>query len=599
MKGKSSAGKVLLGNEAMAWGIIEGGATVVASYPGTPASEIMGTVNLIKAEHGLNIHTEWSVNEKAAYEVALTNSYLGRRSAVMMKQVGVNVALDSLMRSAYTGVKGGFILIAADDPGPYSSQTEQDSRYLATFAKIPVFDPSCPQEAKEMVKKAFELSEEYEIPVMVRPTSWVCHARQGVNLGRIQEGNKAPTFEKDPKRWAATPRFTYLLHKELNEKVRKIAAANNPQPISTPGGAELAVIASGVPYAYASDVMKTMSQEEKIALYKVDLPYPLGSKIDEVIRLYPQTLILEEPHSVIELQIRCRERVRGRFDGTIPSEGELTPDIVAKAIGTILGQEVRMREDLPEGGKKPSLCPGCPHRAAFWALKKALPNGIYTSDIGCYTLGLNLKAVDTCLCMGASVNQAAGLYHSFKQAGTEAPPIVATIGDSTFFHAGVPALINSVHQGACFVLLILDNGTVAMTGGQPTPAWEGAGKPMQIEKLAEGCGVDFIRTVDPYDIPLLIHMLKEADQYARGEENGVAVIITRHPCLIYGERDEKRWDGEIIIGEECDLCGVCTSGFECPALQSGPHEEPLIAEALCVACGVCLYVCPNGAIRRG
>ena len=178
------------------------------------------------------------------------------------------------------------------------------------------------------------------------------------------------------------------------------------------------------------------------------------------------------------------------------------------------------------------------------------------------------------------------------------PPIIATIGDSTFFHAGVPALMNSVHQGACFVLLILDNGIVAMTGGQPTPAWNGPGKRMEIEKLTEGCGVDFIRVVDPYDVPLLIQLLKEADHYAREEERGVAVIITRHPCLIYGGRDEKREEGEIIIGEECDSCGVCTKRFECPALQEGPQGTPVIVRTLCVNCGVCLYVCPHGAIER-
>jgi indolepyruvate ferredoxin oxidoreductase alpha subunit len=598
MKGKRSAGKVLMGNEAMAWGIVEGGATVVASYPGTPSSEIMGAVNGIKDANGLKIHTEWSVNEKVAFEVALTNSYLGRRSAVMMKQVGLNVALDPLMSSAYTGVKGGFVLIAADDPGPYSSQTEQDSRYLASFAKIPVFDPSSPQEATEMVKRAFGLSEEYEIPVMVRPTTWVCHARQGVKLGRIGGGNGVPEFTKDPQRWAATPRFRYLLHKELNRKIREIAATNHPQPIYTPRGAELAVIASGVPYAYAHDVMKAMDQEGRIALYKVDLPYPLGSKIDELVGIYPLTLIWEEPYPVMEFQIRCREKVRGRLDLTIPSEGELTPDVVAKAIGTTLGQDVKEIGELPAGGKRPSLCPGCPHRAAFWALRKALPQGIYPSDIGCYTLGLNLKAVDTCLCMGASISQAAGLYQSLRQAGREIPPIVATIGDSTFFHAGIPALINAVHQRACFVLLILDNGIVAMTGGQPTPAWDGPGKRMEIEDVARGCGVDFIRVVDPYDVPLLIQLLKEADQYARGREKGVAVIIARHPCLIYGARDEKREEGEIIIGEECDSCGVCTKRFECPALQQGPEGKPLIAQALCTNCGVCLHVCPQGVIER-
>ena len=476
MKRRRLTGKVLLGNEAMARGIVEGGATVVASYPGTPSSEIMGAVNGIKSEHALTIHTEWSINEKVAFEVALTNSYLGRRSAVMMKQVGLNVALDPLMSSAYTGVKGGFVLIAADDPGPYSSQTEQDSRSLASFAKIPVFDPSSPQEAKEMVRRAFDLSEKYEIPVMVRPTTWVCHARQGVKLGKIGGENGVPTFIKDPQRWAATPRFRYLLHKELNRKVGQIANKNNPKPVFIPRGAKLAVIASGVPYAYAYDVIKAMDQKGRIALYKVDLPYPLGSKIDELVGIYPLTLILEEPYPVIEVQIRCREKVRGRLDFSIPAEGELTPDIVAKAIATILGDEVREIEELPSGGKRPSLCPGCPHRAAFWALRKTLPQGIYPSDIGCYTLGLNLKAVDTCLCMGASISQAAGLYQSFKQSGQEIPPIVPTIGDSTFFHAGIPALINAVHQGACFVLLILDNGIVAMTGGQPTPAWEGPGE---------------------------------------------------------------------------------------------------------------------------
>lgn len=598
MKQRGLSGKVLMGNEAMAWGIIEGGATVAASYPGTPASEIMETVFRLKREHNLNIYAEWSVNEKVAFEVALTNSYLGRRAAVMMKQMGLNVALDSLMSSAYTGVKGGFVLIAADDPGPYSSQTEQDSRYLATFAKIPVFDPSSPQEAKEMVKRAFELSEEYEIPVMVRPTSWVCHSRQGVGLNKIRERDEIPSFKKEPQRWAATPRFRYRLHRELNKKIREISSRNHPDPVSNPGEAELVVVASGVPYAYAYDVIKATGLEERVALYKVDLPYPLGPELDELVQIHPQTLILEETYPVIELQIGCREKARGRIDLTIPSEGELTPDIVAHLFATLLGEGVSEIRTPPEEGRKPSLCPGCPHRAAFWALRKALPQGIYPSDIGCYTLGLNLRAVDTCLCMGASVNQAAGLYHSFKQGGKSIPPIVATIGDSTFFHAGIPGLINAVHQGACFVLLILDNGTVAMTGGQPTPAEDGPGKRIEIEEVVKGCGVDFIRTVDPYDIPLLIQLLKEADCYARGEEKGVAVIIARHPCVIYGARDEDRREGEIVVGEECDLCGLCTETFECPALCKSPQGGPTIIKTLCTNCGFCVFVCPQEAIKR-
>ena len=597
MQERRSSGKVLMGNEAMAWGIIEGGATMATSYPGTPASEILETVERIKEAYHVAIHTEWSINEKVAFEVALTNSYLGRRSAVMMKQMGLNVALDPLMSAAYTGVKGGFVLIAADDPGPYSSQTEQDSRYLATFAKIPVFDPASPREAKEMVKRAFELSEKYTVPVMVRPTSWVCHSRQGVTMHKKEERTESPSFERNPARWAATPRFRYLLHKELNKKIREIASQNNPIPISSPKEATLAVIASGVPYAYASDVIKAAGLGERVALYKVDIPYPLGRKIDEIVRNHPQTLILEETYPVIEFQIECRENVKGRMDLTIPSEGELTPDIVADLFTSLLGEGVAEVRTPPEGGRRPSLCPGCPHRAAFWALKKALPQGIYPSDIGCYTLGLNLKAVDTCLCMGASISQAAGLYHVFKQGGEKIPPIVATIGDSTFYHAGIPALINAVHQGASFTILILDNGTVAMTGGQPTPAGDGPGKGISIEGLVKGCGVDFIRIVDPYDVPLLIQLLKEADHYAREEEQGVAVIIARHPCPIYAER-EKRRGGEIAIGEDCDLCGVCTELFECPALQQGPQNRPVVDQALCTTCGVCLSICPHDAIKR-
>jgi indolepyruvate ferredoxin oxidoreductase alpha subunit len=597
MKAMRSGATVLMGNEAMAWGVIEGGATMATSYPGTPASEILETVIRIKDEYQLDIHTEWSVNEKVAFETALTNSYLGRRSAVMMKQMGLNVALDPLMSAAYTGVRGGFVLIAADDPGPYSSQTEQDSRYLATFAKIPVFDPSSPQEAKEMVKRAFELSEEYEMPVMVRPTSWVCHARQGVMINEDVTRNETPSFHKDPQRWAATPRFRYLLHKELNQKIKEIASRNHPTPPASPQGAELAVIASGVPFAYAADVIKAMGLEERVALYKIDLPYPLGGEIDELVRTHAQTVILEEPSPVIELQLACREKARGRMDHTIPSEGEMTPDILAQLFATLLGEKGAVAQVPPEAGRRPSLCPGCPHRAAFWALKKALPQGIYPGDIGCYTLGLNLKAVDTCLCMGASISQAAGMYHSFKQGGSDIPPIVATIGDSTFYHAGVTALINAVHQGACFGLLILDNGTVAMTGGQPTPAGKGPGRGISIEELVKGCGVDFMRIVDPYDVPLLIQLLQEADHYAREEEQGVAVIIARHPCLIY-DKEGERIEGEIMIGEECDLCNVCTERFECPALQKGPDGRPLIVQNLCTNCGVCLHVCPHGAIKR-
>lgn len=595
--GLRNRGKVLLGNEAIAWGLLEAGATVLTSYPGTPASEILGTVQKIKERGGLNVHAEWAINEKVAFEIALTNSWLGGRSAVMMKQVGLNVALDPLTSAAYTGVKGGFIIISADDPGPYSSQTEQDSRFLAFFAKIPVFDPANPKEAKEMVKKAYELSERFQLPIMVRPTSWVCHARQGVELEDIRQCEREIHFQRDPAHFAAPPRLRFKLHGELNRKIREIASCNDITPIGVPKKAKLAILSSGVPFAQAYDVIKSLKLEDDIALYKLDMPFPLGSKIQEIVNSYGTTLVLEETQPVVELQLMSREKVKGRLDGTICSEGELTADVLAHTILQLLGENTsREAISRPSEGSPPRLCPGCPHRAAFWAIKKALPNGIYPSDIGCYTLGINLGAVDTFLCMGTSVAQAEGLYLSFRRAGVEIPPICATIGDSTFFHAGVSPLIDAVHEGACFILMILDNDVTAMTGGQVTPASSSSGREVKIEDVVKGCGVEFLQVVDPYNIPTTIAAIKEADSYSRQEGRGVAVIICRHPCPLYlrGPLKEKK---VIQITDRCTGCMSCVEKFECPALEKGKDDIPVILSTLCQGCGICTYVCPKGAIE--
>ncbi|RLA77377.1 MAG: indolepyruvate oxidoreductase, partial [Deltaproteobacteria bacterium] len=267
--------KVLMGNEAIAWALLAQGATVLTSYPGTPASEILASARKFKAEKGLEVWAEWAVNEKVAFEIALTNSWIGGRSAVMMKQVGLNVALDPLMSAAYAGVKGGFVVVSADDPGPYSSQTEQDSRFLAMFAKIPVLDPATPQEAAEMVRRAFELSERHQIPVMLRPTSWICHGRQGFELEEIVQRRQPISLQKDPAHWAAPPRQRFRLHRELNRKVKEVARANTVKLLLGDEGADLAVIASGVPFAHLHDVIKGMGIEDRVAVYKVDMPFPL------------------------------------------------------------------------------------------------------------------------------------------------------------------------------------------------------------------------------------------------------------------------------------------------------------------------------------
>jgi len=598
--------RILLGNEAIARGLLENGCSFAASYPGTPASEILSTfLQMAKAENSPALG-EWSINEKVAFETALAVSYAGGRSAVSMKQVGLNVACDPLMSSAYTGVKGGFLVISADDPGPHSSQTEQDSRMMAMMAKIPALDPSTPQEAKEMIGAAYQISEEFEIPVMVRPTTRVCHSRQGILLGEIPSPVLPSGFPKDPQRWAATPRYRFTLHLKLNQKIEAITEKYGKGSFLRVLGnksARQCIISSGVALAHTYDLIKELNLENQIALYQVRMPYPLRAKaiLDE-ISPFQDILIIEETYPVIEMQLAMRNRIKGRMDGSIPPQGELVPDVLLESIRTF-AQIPGEKKPLPSGKpRRPTLCPGCPHRAAFYALRQALPDGIYPSDIGCYTLGLNLGAVDTVLCMGAGISQAAGLYHAFRIKG-EIPPIAATIGDSTFYHAGVPALINAVHNGARFVLLILDNSTTAMTGDQPTPALERLadgrqGKAVAIEDLVHASGVQNIKVIDPYELEEMTKAIKEAHKATRSENGGVSVIIARHPCLMSPGASKKQKVYCMEVTGDCVACEICFRDFECPAIGPDPQSGMAkIDQNICSGCGVCAQVCPQEAIK--
>ena len=610
-----------MGNVAIARGIVEAGCHVVTSYPGTPSSEIIPAVVEYKKELGLNTYIEWSANEKVAFDNALAASLTGKRSAVAMKQVGLNVASDSLMSSAYTGVIGGMVVISCDDPGPLSSQTEQDSRFFAMFAKVPAYDPATPQEAKEMVKEAFALSEAYQIPVILRPTIKVSHAKQSVKISPVKAVDRKAGFKKDPERWAATPRYRLTLHKKLNETLKKIQERFEGDSrwnyeVKTSRAASLGIITGSVSFTVIMDILEELSLRKDIDVLKIGTPFPLPQKrVAEFIKKYKKVLVVEETDSVIESQIVDKSKVLGRLTGHIPLQGELSPDVIYDILAKVL-KELGMA-DLEKSGdeqlaklidglnidvRRPTLCAGCPERAAFFAIKKALPRAIYSSDIGCYTLGLNLKAVDTVLDMGAGITLASGFYQSYHQDDKEIP-IVATMGDSTFYHSGTASLLNAVYNNARFVLVIMDNEITAMTGMQPTPgsgitADGNKGKKVSLEELIKGCGVRWIKTIDPYDVENLVKLLKEARQYTQDREGGIAAIVARHPCLIRYPEVGRENPVQVEITSDCDGCRYCLDYFECPALYLNEEKDRVeIDRNICVDCGVCIHACPKGAIQ--
>jgi indolepyruvate ferredoxin oxidoreductase alpha subunit len=591
----------MLGNEAIARGLVENGCTLATSYPGTPASEILAAVARLQRENDLAMHSQWAVNEKVAFEIAYAGSMAGLRTAVSMKQVGLNVASDPLMSAAYLGVKGGFVVVSADDPGPHSSQTEQDSRLMAMMAKIPVLDPDSPMGAKEMTGLAYQLSEAFEIPVMLRPTTRVCHARQDIPLGAIPASDREPRFDKDPMRWAATPKFRLQLHHALERKLAEIARHRATAPLQLNEGVQAgrAVVASGVAAAHAREVMASLGLWEMLPFFQVRQPFPLHEAfIERLLGEFRRVLVIEETSGVIEMQLADRNRVRGKLTGHVPRVGELLPEGIAAILCRFSGTAYDPVDLAAAPGRRPTLCAGCPHRAAFFAIKKAAPKGIYTSDIGCYTLGLNLGAVDTVLCMGAAVSQAAGFYHAFKGAERR-PALVATLGDSTFFHAGIPPLIDAVVQRVPMVLVILDNRTTAMTGNQPTPASGrgAAGEALQmvdIEALVNGCGVGFCRVADPYRLDAFVSLIKEALAFSRS--GGPAVVISRHPCLLELKKTGAV-PAPVTVGDDCDGCGFCRDRFECPAMVLEEGADMVrIDPALCSGCGVCVQICPKQAI---
>ena len=615
----------LLGNEAIGRGLVEQGCHLVMAYPGTPSSEVLPAVVRFARAEQVHVHAEWCSNEKVALEQALAAGYTGKRTAVVMKQVGLNVAADPLLSAAYIGVIGGMVIVVADDPGPTSSQTEQDTRQFAHFAKIPVLDPSSPDEARRMVGYAFDLSERHETPVILRVALRVCHGREDVVLDDVRTISRRARFRRDPARWAATPRHRYGQHLALERRLRAIAsefAENRVFNRVSAGRARsgFAVVAGGNPWAVLMDLLEEQGLEDRVPVLKVGTPYPFpATLVDDFVSRFDEVLVLEETDQVLELLIADRRRLRGRHDGTVPAAGELDGAVIARLLSERLvehgivdrtwemGSEaasVIASLELPE--RRPVLCPACPHRASFLAIRQAGGNrGIYPSDIGCYTLGINQGGVDTCHDMGASVAMAAGFYQAFAHDapdgdpdGRTIPPIIATIGDSTFYHGGLAPLASAVYSDARFTLVILDNLVTAMTGMQPTLASgvqaDGAlGRTLSLEETCRGLGIEWIEVVDPFDLPAMKAVLKRAIAHNRDPEGSLAVVIARRPCALDAPTSFGRQ--EVRVTEECDLCGYCLKRFGCPGLVVG-DDRVEIDRMICNDCGVCIHACPKGLI---
>lgn len=589
--------KVCMGNEAIALGAVRAGVKVAAGYPGTPSTEIIET---LIAEKNPSINVQWSTNEKVALEVAAGAAYAGARSLVTMKQVGLNVAADPLMSLSYIGVKGGMVIVVADDPGPWSSQTEQDTRHFAKFANLPVFDPSTPEEAYEMIQDAYLLSEEFSLPVFLRPTTRVCHASASVELGENQALHETDCFEKKSD-WIIFPALSYKKHGELELKQRVMSNKFSSMKYNrVDGRGAKGVAASGIAWLYALEVIGEYGLD--VTLFKVGTPYPLPEKpAEKFLDAVESVLVLEELDPVIEeqllIQTAGQKNIFGKRTGHLPCAGEYSYDIIKTALFKYLGREQKSAKTslLPQFPTRPPvLCAGCPHRASFYGVKVATKNlakPIYTGDIGCYTLGnaAPLNMTDTCLCMGAGITIAQGL--ALAEPGTKC---IAFVGDSTFFHTGIPGVINAVYQNTDITVIVLDNHTTAMTGHQPHPgigrtAMGNPAKALDIETMLHACGVEKIYNVNPLDYNTAVRVFREAIEYS-----GPSAVIAKSPCVVQMKKPDTV---EQTVQEICIGCLRCIKQLGCPALTSDGCKV-MIAENICTDCGLCVNICPVGAIKR-
>ncbi|MHA1964343.1 MAG: indolepyruvate ferredoxin oxidoreductase subunit alpha [Candidatus Thorarchaeota archaeon] len=611
---------LLLANEAIARGVLEAGVRLVALYPGTPSSEIGNNLTFM-APHIPNFYFEFSTNEKVAMEVAGAAAVAGVRSMMVCKGPGLNVAADPFFSLAYVGVRGGMVIVVADDPSMWSSQNENDSRYYALMGNMPMMEPADSIEAKSMLLEAYKFSEKLELPVLFRTTTRVNHSRAPVKFGKIPSRPDKVEFEKEPFRFVPVPSVARKRHPWLLGQIDIARELSEKSPLNfVEGEGDLGIITCGVSYNYVVEALSSM--EIKAEVLKLGITHPVPEKmITDLLRRHKQVLIVEELEPFLETHARRLAHLNkvtvdilGKEQGIFSRTYEYSPRIVMDALKKVttrntpinweeIDKKVQKLPELPP--RPPLLCAGCPHRATYYAIKVATRGkAIYPSDIGCYTLSIAppLETADILFDMGSSITTACGLAEVTDQ------DVVATIGDSTFFASGLPGIVNAVYNQHRICVVVLDNRTTAMTGHQPHPGTGVTGMqkevpPLDIAEACKGLGVKYVKTVEPFEsIAGLVAEVREMVKWAR-ENHSPAVLVSIEPCALLTAADRRR-TGEFppkyyVDSEICNACKRCLNRLSCPAMYMDPEtEQAVIDETLCNLCGTCVSVCPQGAIKQ-
>ncbi len=577
--------ELMSGNEAIARGAYEAGVTIAAAYPGTPSTEILENIVKYKDE----IYCEWAPNEKVATEVAIGGSIGGARSIAAMKHVGVNVAADPIFTYSYLGVNAGFVLVSADDPSMHSSQNEQDNRYYAKFAKMPMFEPSDSQECKDFLKEAYRISEEFDTPVLYRVTTRVCHSKSIVELGEREEV-EFKAYSRNIPKFVAVPATVKRARLRVEERLKALEEYSNKSPLNKIeyNDKKIGIISSSIAYHYAREVFG-----EKASYLKLGFTFPLPMELIKEFSNNVETLyIVEELEPFMEEQIKAAG-IKCIGKELIPNYYELNPEIIAKSL---LNKEAETKElNVEPAPRPPVLCPGCPHRGFFYVMSKR-KNTVITGDIGCYALGASppLGAMDTVICMGAGFSAGMGISKAFEVSKRDGK-VFGVMGDSTFFHSGITGAIDIVYNKGNMIPVVLDNRITGMTGHQDNP---GTGKTLMGEDTIEidivdvlkAVGYKTVKTVDPCDLKAMEEVVKEAE-----ESTESYAIVTKRPCVLI--KDLPPFKTKCVVDvEKCTKCKMCLK-VGCPAIFFKDGKS-YIEPTMCVGCEVCMQVCKFDAIRK-